>query len=98
VTAYPRLFTPVRIGPREAPFVIDHEPAVAAPERLRHRVVVLDAVGHIEAIGRGELLAAAGRDVDVVTPLASPIHLHAEAIAMAPPRAIWDGHLAGRAV
>ena len=45
---------------REQPFVLDHEAALrAAPTSSAPRVVILDVVGHIEAIGLGELLARA---------------------------------------
>ncbi len=84
-------FHPMPIAGADQAFVVDHEAAVRAPERLGHRVVVLDAVGHVEAIGLGELLATSGCDVRVVTPLPSPIQLDAETIAMALPRACRAG-------
>jgi hypothetical protein len=49
-------------------------------------VLILDAVGHIEAIGIGELLAADGADVTVVCPLPMPMLLDAETMAAALPR------------
>jgi 2,4-dienoyl-CoA reductase-like NADH-dependent reductase (Old Yellow Enzyme family) len=73
------------------PWVLDHETALREPARIGRRVVVLDAVGHIEAIGLGELLAAQGRDVTLVSPLATPIALDAETLAMALPRAVRAG-------
>src|SRR6185369_14809622 len=50
-------------------FVLDHEVALQRADTLGRRVVILDVVGHIEAIGLGELLAQQGTDVTVVTPL-----------------------------
>jgi hypothetical protein len=52
---------------------------------------VLDAVGHIEAIGLGELLASQGREVIGVTSLPSPIALDFETAAVALPRAVQAG-------
>jgi 2,4-dienoyl-CoA reductase-like NADH-dependent reductase (Old Yellow Enzyme family) len=84
-------FHPMPVPGAEQSFVIDHERATCAPDRLGRRVVVLDAVGHIEAIGLGELLATAGIETTVVTPLSSPIQLDAETLAYALPRACRAG-------
>jgi hypothetical protein len=75
----------------EQPFVLDHETALREPARVGPRVVILDAVGHIEGIGLGELFASEGREVTLVTPLATPIALDAETLAMALPRAVRAG-------
>jgi hypothetical protein len=53
---------------------------------IRGRVVVLDVVGHIEAIGLGEQLAAGGADVTVACPLPTPMLLDPETMAAALPR------------
>jgi len=84
-------FHPMPIPGADQPWVLDHETALREPARVGHRVVILDAVGHIEAIGIGELLAAQGRDVTLVTPLSTPIALDAETLAMALPRAVRAG-------
>ena len=77
--------------PLSVNWVLDHEAALVDPGRVGRRVVVLDAVGHIEAIGLGELLAAGGREVTLVTPLATPIALDAETLGVALPRAVRAG-------
>jgi 2,4-dienoyl-CoA reductase-like NADH-dependent reductase (Old Yellow Enzyme family) len=71
--------------------VIDHEAALARPESLGKRVVLLDAVGHIEGVGLAELLAAVGREVLLVSPLPWPLMLDAETAAAALPRAVRAG-------
>ena len=53
--------------------------------------MILDVVGHIEAIGLGELLAAAGAEVTVACPLPTPMLLDPETMAAALP-----AHGAGR--
>jgi 2,4-dienoyl-CoA reductase-like NADH-dependent reductase (Old Yellow Enzyme family) len=75
----------------EQPFVLDHERALLEAERLGPRIVVLDAVGHIEGIGLGHLLATLGKDVTVVHPLPAPILLDAETLACALPLAVRAG-------
>jgi 2,4-dienoyl-CoA reductase-like NADH-dependent reductase (Old Yellow Enzyme family) len=75
----------------ERDFVIDHEQAVLDPDALGERVVILDAVGHIEGIGIAELLARKGRDVTLAMPLPSPTNLDAETAAAALPRAVRAG-------
>ena len=67
----------------EQPFVMDHEQALTRADQLGERVVVLDAVGHIEGIGLGELLATIGVHVTVACPLPTPMLLDAETMAMA---------------
>ena len=84
-------FHPTPVPGAERDWVIDHEAALREPARVGRRVVILDAVGHIEAIGLGELLARDGREVTIVTPLATPIALDAETLAMALPRAVRAG-------
>src|ERR1700737_5461198 len=70
----------------EQPFVIDHERALAGGDGLDGRVVILDVVGHIEAIGLGEQLAAGGAEVTVACPLPTPMLLDPETMAAALPR------------
>ncbi|HZR80472.1 MAG TPA: FAD-dependent oxidoreductase [Candidatus Binatia bacterium] len=72
-------------------FVLDHEQAIARASELGPRVVVLDAVGHIEAIALGELLARRGCEVTVATPLPSPLALDRETAGYALPRAVQAG-------
>jgi NADPH-dependent 2,4-dienoyl-CoA reductase/sulfur reductase-like enzyme len=82
---------PTPIPGVEQDFVIDHEVAMARADALGRRVVVLDAVGHVEGFGLGELLAVRGIETTVVTPLPSPINLDAETIAYGLPRAVRAG-------
>ena len=53
--------------------------------------MILDAIGHIEAIGVGHYLAERGREVTVVTPLHSPLLLDAETMQKALPAAVRAG-------
>jgi len=77
----------------EQDFVIDHIEALqrALAGELTGKVVVLDAVGHIEAIGLGELLGRQDVDVTVVTALSAPISLDPETQQAALPRAVRAG-------
>jgi 2,4-dienoyl-CoA reductase-like NADH-dependent reductase (Old Yellow Enzyme family)/thioredoxin reductase len=86
-------YHPTPVPGYEQDFVIDHVDALrrTLAGELRGRVVVLDAVGHIEAIGLGELLATQGVDVTVVTALAAPISLDPETQQAALPRAVRAG-------
>jgi len=79
-------FHPFPVAGSEQPFVIDHERALVEADELGQRVVILDAVGHIEAIGLGELLASRGAEVIVACPLPTPMLLDAETMTMALPR------------
>lgn len=80
---------PIRGGDQE--HVLDHEAALRRWQSLGQRVLILDAVGFIEAIGLGELLAASGRETRVVTPLASPMALDRETASYALSRAVQAG-------
>ncbi|MEW6270823.1 MAG: FAD-dependent oxidoreductase [Thermodesulfobacteriota bacterium] len=71
--------------------VLDHEEALRRAAELGPRVVILDAVGFIEAIGLGELLARRGCEATVVTPLAAPLALDRETAAYALGRAVQAG-------
>jgi len=84
-------FFPMPIAGSEQDFVIDHEQALNAADSLGKRVVIFDAVGHIEAIGLGELLAARGTEATVVTTLPMPINLDRETMGYALPRAVQAG-------
>jgi pyruvate/2-oxoglutarate dehydrogenase complex dihydrolipoamide dehydrogenase (E3) component len=77
---------PMPIPGSEQPFVVDHERALVEADELAGPVVILDLVGHIEGIGLGELLAAAGVDVTVACPLPTPMLLDPETMAAALPR------------
>jgi 2,4-dienoyl-CoA reductase-like NADH-dependent reductase (Old Yellow Enzyme family) len=79
-------FHPMPVPGSEQPFVIDHERALLDADRLGGRIVILDVVGHIEAIGLGELLAAGGAKVTVACPLPTPMLLDPETMAAALPR------------
>jgi 2,4-dienoyl-CoA reductase-like NADH-dependent reductase (Old Yellow Enzyme family) len=82
---------PMPVRGSDQPFVLDHEAALRRADKLGQRVVILDVVGQIEAIGLGELLARRGIDVTVVTPFALPICLDRETLGYALPRAVRAG-------
>lgn len=84
-------FFPMPVAGSEQCFVIDHEAALRAPDTLGERIVVFGVVGHIEAIGLGELLATIGKEVTVATPLPMPIALDRETMGYALPRAVRAG-------
>jgi hypothetical protein len=90
-TDAPSKWHPMPVPGAERPFVVDHERALHEVDRLGHRIVILDAVGHIEAIGLGQLLAERGREVTVVTALATPVLVDAETLACALPLAVRAG-------
>lgn len=73
------------------PFVIDHEDALLRVQALGERIVILDVVGHIEAIGLGELAATMGKEATVVTPFPMPISLDRETMGYALARAAQAG-------
>ena len=66
-------YHPMPVPGSEPAWVLDHVEALRCvatdPDRLGARVVVLDAVGHVQGVGLGELLAEEGRDTTVVCPL-----------------------------
>ena len=88
-------YHPMPIPGSDADWVLDHEEALrratGAGGELGQTILILDAVGHIEAIGLGELLATQGRDVTVVTPLPAPIALDYETSYVALPRSVQAG-------
>ena len=79
---------PMPVAGSEQPWVIDHEQALLDADALGEHVVILDAIGHIEAIGVGHYLAERAHRVTIVTPLASPLLLDAETMQKALPRAV----------
>jgi pyruvate/2-oxoglutarate dehydrogenase complex dihydrolipoamide dehydrogenase (E3) component len=87
----PSKLHPMPVPGFDRPFVLDHECALERLSEIGQRVVILDAVGHIEAIGLGELVARAGSEAIVVTPAATPPCLDRETIAYALPRAVQAG-------
>jgi 2,4-dienoyl-CoA reductase-like NADH-dependent reductase (Old Yellow Enzyme family) len=82
---------PMPIAGVEQPWVIDHEDALRHGDALGDRVIVLDAIGDVQAIGVGHYLAEQGRDVTVVSPMPSPMLLDAETLQKALPRAVRAG-------
>jgi 2,4-dienoyl-CoA reductase-like NADH-dependent reductase (Old Yellow Enzyme family)/thioredoxin reductase len=82
---------PMPIAGSEQGWVIDHERALRDADATGENVVIVDAIGHIEAIGVGHYLAERGRTVTVVTPLHSPLLLDAETMQKALPRAVRAG-------
>ena len=88
-------YHPMPVPGSEQDWVLDHvdalRRALADPDALGDRIVLLDAVGHAQAIGLGELLAAAGKDATCVTPLPLPMALDGETQAAILPRAVQAG-------
>lgn len=82
---------PMPIAGSDQRWVLDHERALLEADSLGAHVVILDAIGHIEAIGVGHYLAERGREVTIVTPLHSPLLLDAETMQKALPRAVRAG-------
>ena len=82
---------PLPIAGSDQPWVLTVDDVVADPTRAGQRVVVLDAVGDIQAIGTAELLAATGREVVALSPLPSPMLLDPETMSRALPRMVRAG-------
>jgi 2,4-dienoyl-CoA reductase-like NADH-dependent reductase (Old Yellow Enzyme family)/thioredoxin reductase len=82
---------PMPVPGSEQGFVLDHEEAQRKRPSVGARVVILDTVGHIEAIGLAELLAREGRSVTLVTALPTPILLDRETAGEALPRMVSAG-------
>jgi hypothetical protein len=76
-------------------WVYDHVEALKLalhdPDRLGARIVLLDAVGHVQAVGLGELLASQGREAICVCPLPMLMGADGETAAAALPRAVRAG-------
>jgi 2,4-dienoyl-CoA reductase-like NADH-dependent reductase (Old Yellow Enzyme family) len=90
-TTEPSKSHPFPLPGLDQPWVIDHERAITDLAALGPRVVVVDAVGDIAAIGVAHLVAETGRQVTCATPLASPVLLDAETLQKALPRAVRAG-------
>lgn len=88
-------FHPMPVPGSEQDWVLDDIDALRRTlddaSSLGSRILLLDAVGHIEAIGLGELLAAQGREAICVTPLPVPMALDGETQAAVLPRAVQAG-------
>jgi 2,4-dienoyl-CoA reductase-like NADH-dependent reductase (Old Yellow Enzyme family) len=88
-------YHPMPVPGSEQDWVLDHvdalQRALADPDALGERIVLLDAVGHAQAIGLGELLASAGKEATCVTPLPVPMALDGETQAAILPRAVQAG-------
>ena len=87
---------PMPIPGSEQDWVLDHEEALwyavsPAAADLGRSVVIVDAVGFVEAIGLGELLASEGRETRLVTALPNPIECDPETQAAILPRAVRAG-------
>ena len=88
-------YHPMPVPGSEQDWVLDHLEALRAltddPARLGRRVVLLDAVGHVQGIGLGELLVAHGHEVTVVCPLPVLLACDGETQAAILPRAVQAG-------
>jgi len=88
-------YHPMPVPGSEQDWVLDHVDALRRtlvdPGALGGRVVILDAVGHAQAIGLGELLSAEGTEAICVTPLPVPMALDGETQAAILPRAVQAG-------
>ena len=88
-------YHPMPVPGTDQDWVVDHLEALAWLEtdasRLGERVVLLDAVGHVQGVGLGELLATHGHDVTVVCPLPVLLACDGETQAAILPRAVQAG-------
>jgi len=88
-------YHPMPVPGAEQDWVIDHVDALqrvlSDPGALGGKVVLLDGVGHAQAIGLGEMLAAQGVDATCVTTLPVPLALDGETQAAILPRAVRAG-------
>ena len=88
-------YHPMPVPGSDQDWVLDHHEALACLDgdaaRLGQRVVLLDAVGHVQGVGVGELLAARGLDVTVVCPLPVLLACDGETQAAILPRAVQAG-------
>lgn len=87
----PAKYHPLPLATDGSVELLDHVSALIEPDAVGRRAVVLDAVGFIEGIGLGELLAEAGREVVLVCPLPTAIMLDSETHAGALGRAVAAG-------
>lgn len=88
-------YHPMPVLGSEQEWVYDHvtalQIALADPDRLGARIVILDAVGHVQAVGLGELLASQGREAICVCPLPMLMGADGETGMAALPRAVRAG-------
>jgi 2,4-dienoyl-CoA reductase-like NADH-dependent reductase (Old Yellow Enzyme family) len=88
-------YHPIPVPGSEQEWVLDHVDALRRvlddDGALGRSVVLLDAVGHCEAIGLGELLASRGVAATCVTTLPVPLALDGETQAAILPRAVQAG-------
>ncbi len=88
-------YHPMPVPGSEQDWVLDHVEALRRalddPDSLGSTIVLLDAVGHAQAIGLGEMLATQGRTAICVTPLPVPMALDGETQAAILPRAVQAG-------
>jgi 2,4-dienoyl-CoA reductase-like NADH-dependent reductase (Old Yellow Enzyme family) len=88
-------YHPMPVPGSEQEWVLDHvralQLALHDPDRLGTRIVILDAVGHVQAVGLGELLASQGREAICVCPLPMLMGADGETAAAALPRAVRAG-------
>lgn len=86
---------PMPVPGSEQDFVLDHvealRRAVRDPDSLGRRIVLLDAVGHVQAVGLAEILAVQGREATVVCPLPTLLACDGETQAAVLPRAAQAG-------
>ncbi|MEX0666385.1 MAG: FAD-dependent oxidoreductase [Acidimicrobiia bacterium] len=88
-------YHPMPVPGSEQEWVLDHVEALrrilADPRALGDNVVLLDGVGHAQAIGLGEMLATHGVEATCVTTLPVPLALDGETQAAILPRAVHAG-------
>jgi dimethylamine/trimethylamine dehydrogenase len=88
-------YHPIPVPGSDQDWVLDHVEALRLagtnPDRLGRRIVILDAVGHVQGVGLGELLAAQGRDTTVICPLPVLLACDGETQAAILPRAVQAG-------
>jgi 2,4-dienoyl-CoA reductase-like NADH-dependent reductase (Old Yellow Enzyme family) len=88
-------YHPMPVPGSDQDWVLDHvealRRAVHDHDTLGSRVLILDAVGHVQGVGLAELLAAEGHDTTVVCPLPVLLACDGETQAAILPRAIQAG-------
>ncbi len=88
-------YHPMPVPGSEQDWVLDHVEALrrllADPASLGSKVVLLDGVGHAQAIGLGEMIATHGHEAICVTTLPVPLALDGETQAAILPRAVHAG-------
>ena len=82
---------PFPISGADQAWVVDHERALQGPDELGERIVLLDAIGDIVAIGTAHFLASRGKSVTTLSPTGVPLLLDAETLQKALPRAVRAG-------